>query len=111
MTIGNVSGGIHGSKIVGQDNIEIGSVTLNIVPIETVLGHALPQHSLPALRRTLEWALPYLDAVYTAATRAALAQLDQQLSELPSHEQACLQRVRAKYAKPANIFVELVADS
>ena len=109
--IGDVEGGIHRSKIAGRDIIEIGEFKIDIVPIESALGQRLPERNLPALRATLEQALPHLAGAQQAATQAAIEKLEQLIAALPRHERTYLERVHQRFARPETIFVELEADT
>lgn len=68
---------------------------------ETGLGH-----TLSALSRTLQQALPQ-----QVATHAPIEQIEQQLAGLPRHEINYLQQVRVRHTKLTTIFVEMDADT
>ncbi len=97
VTIGNVEGGIHGSKIAGRDIIDV------VIQIVEQTGGQVPQaRNLPAQLTALQQARPHLThPAEKAATQAAIEKLEQAIAALPAHEQAHRERIKARYAEDA----------
>ncbi len=107
VTISDIKGGIHGSKIAGRDIIDV------VIQIVQQTGGQIPQaRNLPAQLVALQEALPHLThPAEKAATQAAIEKLEQAIAALPAHEQAYRERIKARYAEDAPYYVPLAGET
>ena len=104
--IGDVSGGIRGSKLAGRDIVEVSINIIEFAGIETPSGR-----NLHALLRRLKEALPRLDESRRADTLAAIAQVERAIADLPGQEREYLKRVVGKLDEEAPYYVPLSAET
>jgi formylglycine-generating enzyme required for sulfatase activity len=107
VSIGDVHGGMHGTKIAGRDIVDV------VIQIVGQTGGQIPQaRNLPAQLAALKQALPHLThPAEKAATQAAIEKLEEAITALPRHEEAYCQRVKARYAADAPYYVPLAGET
>ncbi len=102
VTIGDITGGIHDSVIVGRD------LVLQVIKQASL---TLPERNLAGQLALLEQALPQLDPLNKITAQAAIEKLRQALAALPGHEQRYRQRLKARYAEDAPYYIPLSGET